>query len=194
MCYNPSVSPSAASGSGPVAVISPSFGSPTRAASPAAHLAGAAPGFSLLELLVVLVISGIMLSIATPRFGRFITRLEMDGAANTIVADLYHARMLAVREGEDVAVRFYKVSARPRCYSPRYQIVVLGTPERVVKHQDLGDGVGRGCLDVGAVRQVRFGPRGLPTGAMNRTVRVGRDGYEARFRMSLLGRVYREMR
>lgn len=152
----------------------------------------AAAGFSLLELLVVLVISGIVLSLGAPRFERFVTRLEMDGAANTIVADLYYARMLAVREGQDVAVRFEKVSKSPRCYAARYRIVVMEVPEREVRSRDLGAGAARACLDVGAVSHVRFGPRGLPHGVMNRTVRVARGGYEARFRLSRLGRVYRD--
>lgn len=152
----------------------------------------ATAGFSLLELLVVLVISGILLSLAAPRLERFITRLELDTAANTVIADLYYARMLAVREGRDVAVRFQRMSRSPRCYSPAYEVVIVGAPERVAKRQDLGGGIARACLDVGAVAQVRFGPRGLPNGAMNRTVRIARGGQEARFRLSLLGRVYRD--
>lgn len=141
---------------------------------------------------MVLTVSGVILSLAAPRYERLVARLEMNGALNTIVSDLYYARMLAVREGRHVSVRFQRIATSPRCYGAQYRIVVVETPERVVKRQDLGAAAVRGCLDVGAVDHVRFGPRGLPNGAMNRTVSIRRGEARAGFRMSRVGRVYRD--
>lgn len=63
-------------------------------------------GFSLLELLVVLVIISVAAAIAAPNFSRFMERYEVRKAARQLMTDLQSAKMRAVAEGADHRVSF----------------------------------------------------------------------------------------
>ena len=52
-------------------------------------------GFSLLELVVVMVIVAILAAIATPRYGKAVARYRTASAARKIAADLTFARKRA---------------------------------------------------------------------------------------------------
>lgn len=71
--------------------------------SPAGSRPGAA-GFTLVELLVVLLIMGLMASIAAPYFGRLAPRLEAKATARQVVSLLRSARGVAIRDNREVAV------------------------------------------------------------------------------------------
>jgi len=63
-------------------------------------------GFSLLELLAAVAISGIVLAIAMPGFGKFRTTMALKQANAQILQDVRRARQLAITRRSAVVVRF----------------------------------------------------------------------------------------
>lgn len=62
---------------------------------PAGHHAG----FSMFELIVVLVVVGIMTAVAAPNLASFLANSRVTGATNDLIADLLQARSLGVTNG-----------------------------------------------------------------------------------------------
>lgn len=62
------------------------------------------PGYSLIELLVVMVIIAMMALVATPWFLRITQRNKLKSAANEIHSTLLAARMIAVKRNQPVSV------------------------------------------------------------------------------------------
>ncbi len=54
-------------------------------------------GFTLLELMVVVVIAGILLAIGVPAMGNFIRNSRMTAAANDLMGTLHYARSEAIK-------------------------------------------------------------------------------------------------
>jgi prepilin-type N-terminal cleavage/methylation domain-containing protein len=63
------------------------------------------PGFSLIELVLVMTIIAVLSAIAVPRYADALARYRADAAANKIVADLGYARKLARSTSTSVSVR-----------------------------------------------------------------------------------------
>lgn len=63
-------------------------------------------GFSLIEIMTVVVILAIIGAIAVPRYGRAATRYRVEAAAERLRADLELARESAKRQSRSVAVTF----------------------------------------------------------------------------------------
>lgn len=61
-------------------------------------------GFSLIELLVVLVLLGIMAGVAAPPMGRFLDSLEFKKQTGKIMAAIRYARLKAITEGKVVVM------------------------------------------------------------------------------------------
>lgn len=57
----------------------------------------AQPGFTLLELMVVLAIAGVLMAVGIPAMGDFIRNSRITGAANDVMAALHLARSEAVK-------------------------------------------------------------------------------------------------
>lgn len=88
---------------------------------PNSHRLSRQSGFTLIEMLTVLVIFGIMVSMAAPSLSGFVTRNKTHAALDRVAADLAFARMEAVRSGRSVSVTF----AAPASYT----IALVGTAE-----------------------------------------------------------------
>lgn len=71
---------------------------------------GGPPGFTFLEMMVVLILAGAALAIGLFTFTRYNERTAARHAAELFARDLTLARSTAARSREDVAVRFYEVS------------------------------------------------------------------------------------
>ncbi|MBX2852740.1 MAG: prepilin-type N-terminal cleavage/methylation domain-containing protein [Phycisphaeraceae bacterium] len=74
-------------------------------------------GFTLVELVLVMLIIGVVSAIAVPRFAQASARQRLDAAANRLIADTALARSRANAASESVTMSFdtnddiYKVSA-----------------------------------------------------------------------------------
>ena len=103
-------------------------------------------GFTLVELLVVLLILGVLLALAPPVFNRALPGLELRAAAREVAATLREARGRAIRANREAAVAFdlaegvYRLEGKAGIHSFKRTCeltLVVGASER------LGDDGGR---------------------------------------------------
>jgi general secretion pathway protein H len=118
---------------------------------------GPAPGFTLVELMVVLVIAAALAAVAVPNFLPAINASRMRAAANDVASALRHARGQALSRGQeavfslDVEKHRYTVSDRRKAYAlPEFVEISLFTAEQELE----SEGGGR----------IRFFPDGSATG------------------------------
>src|SRR3954447_19786330 len=69
-------------------------------------MAGRRPGFTLVELVMVMAIMGIIAAIAAPRYASSLGAQRADGAAQRIASDLGHAAAMARSTSSGVSVNF----------------------------------------------------------------------------------------
>jgi type II secretion system protein H len=62
-------------------------------------------GFTLIELMIVIVVMVIMAAIATPSYKSYMARSRLNGAANQLLRDLMSARLLAISQNNNVIVQ-----------------------------------------------------------------------------------------
>jgi type II secretion system protein H len=63
-------------------------------------------GYTLLELLLVLVVMGLLTAYAFLRFGPALAHTRVRDAANVLASDFQYAQMLAVRQREPIVITF----------------------------------------------------------------------------------------
>ena len=68
-------------------------------------------GFSIMEIMIVVVIIGLVAAMAGPKFNREMTRMEFRGDARNVVSMLREARSLALTEKVDHGVYFDQTAA-----------------------------------------------------------------------------------
>lgn len=146
-------------------------------------------GFTLPEMLAVLVIMGIMAAMAGPRLARWVQTISQRSAANQLVADLGRARALAAREGRTVSLRLVN--------STTYRVTIDradGTADSQVKQVDLSQMNRATTFVTAAGSRISFDSRGLyradsgtrelvvQRGTLRDTVRVTSVGRPSRAR------------
>jgi prepilin-type N-terminal cleavage/methylation domain-containing protein len=153
-------------------------------------------GVTLVELMAVLTLVGVLISLVSPAMGRVAGRARAVTALNQFTADVAYARMLAVRNGNRVELRFLDDA---RCGARRfgrftaggYRISVLeAVPRPLVerRREHLGRGV---CLDSNSDRTMVINARGLLVPFENRTVWSRYGEMADSVKISVLGRVRR---
>jgi prepilin-type N-terminal cleavage/methylation domain-containing protein len=150
-----------------------------------------AAGFTMLEVMVVLVIIGIATGIVAPRMHAYLARNRVRVALNRLAADLAYARAVAVSSGSGSVLRFHP---EPECgerATVAYSIARRGTPPGPARRSDLRDVGGRVCLLFNGPDSVAFNSRGLLLPFQNRTVWGTEAGARDSLTISVMGRVYR---
>jgi len=134
---------------------------------------------TLVELLVVLVLLGVLTSVAVPRARAAVDRLSVHAASQDVVLAIAAARAAATRRGDYVSF-----IADPR--SGRVQVVAAGQALFVREVART-----RGVRLEATRESITFAPTGLGWGAANTTLVLSRGGSADTIIMSRLGRLRR---
>lgn len=114
-------------------------------------------GFTLIEMLIVLVIASIVMATLVPNFGPAIARAQLYSATRDVASALRHTRGQAMLKGQDALFELntqqhtYRVAGRPKVYKLPAEIE-LGLFTTTTETLDEGTG------------RIRFFPDGSATG------------------------------
>lgn len=150
---------------------------------------GQTAGYTLTELVFTLVLLGILASLAVPAMSGYYKRTQIDSALNQLARDVFYARMVAVRAGEFVRMRFDTPEA-DECVS-EYRIVVTSDTdgaERLAKRVDMEDEARGLCLQVRLPNGFGFTSRGRPSGGG--TFTLGDGEMASSLTLSYSGRLF----
>jgi type IV fimbrial biogenesis protein FimT len=155
--------------------------------SPSMHMVSRRDGFTMIELLTVMVIISIMVSLAVPAMGAYMDQTRTQSAMNRIVSDVTYARLLATQQGRRTAIRFSSDGT--------YTLDTLTTAgawttaRRVEADEDLN-----GVVLTGGATALEFSSRGLVTNHSSEVfLKVRRNGARDSIFVSPAGRVYRAL-
>ncbi|MBI5740460.1 MAG: GspH/FimT family pseudopilin [Nitrospirae bacterium] len=82
-------------------------------------------GFTLVEIMIVLLILGIVMSAAIPSMNSTLEGMKLDGAAQEVVYAIQYAQSVAIKEGTGHGVEFFPSEERFRCFNNVTDITVL---------------------------------------------------------------------
>lgn len=146
----------------------------------------AAAGYSMIELLTVLVILGIGASIATPAIAAYVDQARSQSALDRLVADVSYARMMAVEDGRKSAIR---VQADGTYTLETFTSSGSWAPIRTVRLADDYPGI----VLSGTVSALEFSSRGLVENLAGEAyIKVSVNGARDSVFVSPAGRAYRD--
>jgi prepilin-type N-terminal cleavage/methylation domain-containing protein len=145
-----------------------------------------AAGYTLVELVIVLLLLGIVAGLAAPSVAGYLRRTSMQVVLDALTRDIYYARMVAARAGKRVEMRF--THAPELCVSG-YRIVVIAEPEVAAKEVDFASLAPGICLRKNGPAVVSFSSRGRPNWNYSFWLRHGQ--LVDSITLNQLGRVYR---
>lgn len=131
-------------------------------------------GFTIVELMIVMVIVGILISMAIPSFRFMFSKDKLRTSTSTITAMLYTARMKAMNEGEPYGVLFEESGRCLIVCDPADTNLVVGPPSFIEQ------GIVISSIDF-VERTAVFNEFGqlekscLPTGLLTGTVKLAND-------------------
>ena len=134
-------------------------------------------GTSVLELLLALVIAGILLGIALPKFGLFRDQLAVGDEAGRIAAAHRRARITAILESHPVVLIITPDSLRITITADSGTTWTAPGPST------------HGVALTGGPRQLTFSPEGITTGVSNATFQLTRGTASRTVVVSRLGRL-----
>ena len=88
-------------------------------------------GFSLLEIMVVLILFGILIGITVPGMSNLVRSTRLKGASNTLVADIRYARSLANAQHSSYQIQFTSSNYTISRVSPATTITMRTLPDGV---------------------------------------------------------------
>ena len=143
-------------------------------------------GFTLTELLVVVLIMALMAAMAGPRMMRWVQTIGQRGAYNQLASDLALARIQAVRQGTTVSLRIID--------NDTYQVTVdnaAGAAQDTIKQVELSH-LYRGTTLNPAAGRIAFDSRGVtrpnPVSTINQ-VTLTRGPVSKQLRVTGVGRI-----
>ena len=101
-------------------------------------------GFTLMELIIVIVVLVILAAISVPIFLSWLPEYRLRSAADDLYAHLQHAKMQAIRNNNNWAVQFVESSNSYTIYSNYKNTSDTGTAVKTINLSDHGSGVGYG--------------------------------------------------
>ncbi len=149
--------------------------------------AGARAGMTLVELAVVVVIAGVIIMLAIPRYLNLVSYLRSQGAANQLVSDIAYARMTALREGRTTSLTIS---------STQYTIVVENSDQTVFKTLRTVDVAstysGTTLTADGGNGRIAFDSRGMLRSNSTAGVTLARGSRSQHLALNATGRVIRD--
>lgn len=139
-------------------------------------------GFTLVEMIVVMVFAGVMLSLVAPRIGDSVRRSDVRAARNLVVSKHTTARATAVQRARATRLVLSGGNLVIRSQHPvTGATVTVGTPLSLYDHYG---------VTVSATRDsLVFDARGLGTESGVTTVIISKNGYADTVQFSSMGRV-----
>ena len=119
-----------------------------------ARITRSARGFTMIELLVIIVMVGMLLAIALPRFAEQRRRLQVDTAAHQLAGDLRRTQVEAIRSNRTVELAPTGAST----YNIQSVPTVLVPAVTVFNTRSFQDNVTFGVGSAANVRMASFGP------------------------------------
>jgi prepilin-type N-terminal cleavage/methylation domain-containing protein len=138
-------------------------------------------GFTLVELVIVLIAAGFMLAVSLPRFRGVLDQLAVDAAARDVSTTLALARHVAVARGRRVRLDFAADS---------FRVDTLSGGDWI-RYRAWSGPASRGVSLTATNATVVFVPSGLTWGVSNTTVGLRRGSHAETVVVSRTGRVRR---
>ena len=143
-------------------------------------------GFSMIELVTALVLTGIVLSLTVPRMDGFINRQKTRRSLDVVAGDVAFARLQAVQNGQRVWMRFNPNGS--------YDVARLNAAgdTTVIKQVNLRSDYP--AITLSGVSRLEFSSRGLVTttsGDAEAFIKVAGASHRDSIFVSPAGRVYR---
>jgi len=140
-------------------------------------------GFTLLEILTAVVLMGIIMALAAPRFWQLMTHESVRQARANVTTRLAGARSIAVQRGCEAVLHFDQTSSRVWVTTCRPQ---GGGKDTLGMIENLSSRFGVVFLSTGD--SILFTPQGIAFAAAYITLTFSKDGYDAVLEISPLGR------